>query len=216
MPTLAWPIAFAVVAVVHLGLNVAGASPWDSITKCLLAPLLAAWVLSAGGPRIVVLALALCVLGDLFLELTPSDTWFLPGMAAFAAAHVCFVTYFVSRGALDWLADRPLVGAGYLVVAVALVAWLWPGLEAGLRAPVAVYAVLLCATAVCAWAVGPVAAVGGLLFLLSDALIALDVAGRATPAPHGLWVMLTYALAIGLLAAGTLGARADLRVGVRV
>ena len=37
--------------VVHLVLDVAGAEPWDSVTKCLLAPLLAGWVLAAGGPR---------------------------------------------------------------------------------------------------------------------------------------------------------------------
>jgi uncharacterized membrane protein YhhN len=215
MSPLAWPVAFAVVAVVHLVLNVTGTSPWDSVTKCLLAPLLAAWVLASGGPRILVLALAACVLGDLFLELTPSDTWFLPGMAAFAAAHVCFVAYLVSRGAVDWLADRPLVGAVYVAVAVALVAWVWGGLEPGLRVPVAVYALLLTTTAVCAWAAGPVAAVGGLLFLVSDALIALDVAGRWTPAPEGLWIMLTYALAIGLLVAGSLGERADLRATAR-
>lgn len=212
MSTLVWPSAFAVVAVVHLGLNVAGATPWDSATKCLLAPLLAAWVLSVGGPRILVVALAFCVLGDLFLELSPSDTWFLPGMGAFAVAHVCFVSYFVSRGALDWLTERPLVGAAYLAAAVALVSWLWGGLEPGLRVPVAVYALLLTTTALCAWAIGPIAAVGGLLFLLSDALIALDVAGRWTPPVPGLWIMLTYALAIGLLTAGALAGRAGTRL----
>jgi hypothetical protein len=216
MPLVAWPIVFVAATVVHLVLNVAGATPWDSVTKCLLAPLLAGWVLAAGGPRVVALALVLCVLGDLFLELTPSDTWFLPGMGAFALAHVCFVAYFASRGAFGWLADRPLVGAVYLAAAVALVAWLWGGLEPGLRGPVAVYAVLLTTTAVCAWTLGPVAAAGGLLFLVSDALIALDVAGRWTPPAEGFWIMLTYALAIGLLTAGTLGARADVRLPARV
>lgn len=215
MPLVAWPLAFVAATLVHLVLNVAGATPWDSVTKCLLAPLLAGWVLAAGGPRIVALALLLCVLGDLFLELTPSDTWFLPGMAAFALAHVCFVTFFASRGAFGWLADRPLVGAVYLAAAVGLVAWLWSGLEPGLRVPVAVYAVLLTTTAACAWALGPVTAAGGLLFLLSDALIALDVAGRWTPRPEGIWIMLTYALAIGLITAGVLGARTDARVPVR-
>lgn len=215
MPLVAWPLAFVAATVVHLVLNVAGATPWDSVTKCLLAPLLAGWVLAAGGPRIVALALLFCVVGDLLLELTPSDTWFLPGMAAFALAHVCFIAFFASRGAVDRLADRPLVGAAYLAAAVVLVVWLWDGLEPGLRVPVAVYALLLTTTAVCAWASGPVAATGGLLFLVSDALIALDVAGRWTPRPEGFWVMLTYALAIGLLTAGVLGSRADARVPAR-
>ncbi len=215
MPVVAWPLAFVTMTVVHLVLNVVGVTPWDSVTKCLLAPLLAGWVLAAGGPRIVALALLLCVLGDLLLELTPTDTWFLPGMAAFALAHVCFVTFFASRGAFGWLSDRPLVGAVHLAVAVALVAWLWSGLEPGLRGPVAVYGLLLSTTAACAWALGPVTAAGGLLFLLSDALIALDVAGRWTPPVEGFWIMLTYALAIGLITAGVLGARSDARVSVR-
>ncbi len=192
-------------------LDVAGAEPWDSVTKCLLAPLLAGWVLASGGPRILVLALVACVTGDLLLELEPSDTWFVPGMAAFALAHVCFVTYFVSRGAVPWLRARPGVVAAYLVVAAALVGTVWSGLEPDLHVPVAAYALVLTATGLASWAGGRVTAAGGALFLLSDALIALDVAGRWSPAPTGFWIMLTYALAIGLLVAGALAADAGRR-----
>src|SRR5664279_4541420 len=101
-----WLAGFAVVAVVHLALNAADLGPWDSITKVLLAPLLAAWVLEQRGPRLLVTALAFCFAGDLLLEL---DNLFVAGMAAFAAAHVCFIWFFVQRGALPALRARPWI-----------------------------------------------------------------------------------------------------------
>ena len=115
-----WIIAFGVVAVVHLVLNGTDASPWDSITKCLLAPLLAAWVIEQKGPRAVVIALILCFLGDLFLEL--GDRMFVVGMAAFAGAHITFIRFFIARGAINQLRRRPPVLIVYVVAAVGLVA----------------------------------------------------------------------------------------------
>ncbi|GGZ34313.1 hypothetical protein GCM10010365_64050 [Streptomyces poonensis] len=58
---------------------------------------------------------------------------------------------------------------------------------------------------------GPVAALGGFLFLLSDTLIATGVAEWPRLPRPDLWVMLTYLAAQYLLARGalwTLGARA--------
>src|SRR5689334_9097582 len=89
-----WIIGFGAVAIVHLVLNAVDASPWDSITKCLLAPLLIAWVIQLDGPWLLVAALAFCFGGDLFLEI---ESMFVVGMASFAAAHVCFITFFVQR-----------------------------------------------------------------------------------------------------------------------
>lgn len=196
-----WLIAFAVVSIGHLGLNAAGAEPWDSITKCLLAPLLAGWVVEQKGPRILVVALVFCWLGDLFLEL---DDLFVVGMAAFAVAHVAFITYFVRRGAIDRLKDRPLIVAVYVVAAIGMVVWVWGGLETGLRPPILVYAALLVGTAATSLAVDVRAGIGGALFLVSDGVIALGEAGRIDPdaAVTGLAIMVLYILAIFLLATG--------------
>jgi len=194
-----WLAAFGVAVVVHLALVLADTQPWDSITKGLIAPLLAAWVVEQRGPRVLALALAFCFLGDLFLEL---DGFFIAGMAAFAAAHVCFVTFFVRRGALDALRRRVWIPLALLVAAIGLLAWIWGGLDAGLRVPVLVYAVLLSTTAATALAVDLRAGLGALLFLFSDGLIAARIAERfpEDSAVGGFVVMLTYTLALFFLA----------------
>lgn len=194
-----WLAAFGLAVVVHLVLVLADAQPWDSITKCLLAPLLAVWVVEQSGPRVLVLALVFCFFGDLFLEL---DGFFIAGMAAFAAAHVCFVTFFVRRGALDVLRRRVWIPLVLLVAAVGLLAWVWAGLDAELRVPVLVYAVLLSTTAATALAVDLRAGIGALLFLFSDGLIAARIAERFSEdsVVGGFVVMLTYTLALFFLA----------------
>ncbi len=199
-----WLLAFGVVTVVHLALNAADAAPWDSITKCLLAPLLIGWVAQLGGPRLLVLALVGCFLGDLFLELP--EAWFPVGMAAFAAAHVCFIRFFVQRGALARLRRRPWIVLVYGAAAVAMIAWCWGGLADDIRPLVPVYAALLAGTAATALAVDVRAGLGGLLFLVSDGIIAASEAGRLDPdaVGTGLAIMALYIGAIFLLTTGIL------------
>ena len=194
-----WLIAFGAVSLVHLVLNGAGATPWDSITKCLLAPLLVGWVVAQRGPRLLVVALVFCFLGDLFLEL---DDLFIVGMAAFAAAHLAFIIVFVQRGALERLRARPFIVVAYVVVAIGMVAWCWGGLEAGLKAPIPVYAALLVGTAATSLVIDVRAGIGAALFLVSDGIIALSEAGRIDEDATltGLAIMTLYLLAIFLLA----------------
>lgn len=193
-----WLIAFGVIAIVHLVLNGAEVTPWDSITKCLLAPLLLAWVIEQNGPRLLAVALVFCFLGDLFLEL---DDLFIVGMAAFAIAHIAFITLFVQRGALAQLKQKPLIAVVYAAAAIAMVAWCWGGLEAGLKAPIPVYAALLVGTAATALAVDVRAGIGAAFFLVSDGIIALSEAGRIDKdaTATGLAIMALYILAIYFL-----------------
>jgi uncharacterized membrane protein YhhN len=139
------------------------------------------------------------------------DGLFIVGMAAFAAAHVCYVTYFVRSGALAALRKKWWIPAGYLVLWAALVAWLWPGLGT-LQVPVAAYSLLLFSTGATSAGFSARTGLGGLLFVLSDSLIALRIADEATydrlPL-GGVWVMVTYLAAQFLLASGT--ARAPVR-----
>lgn len=191
--------AFWICSAVHLVLVAVAWSPLESVTKALLMPLLAAWVAARRGPRLLVAALLLSWLGDVALEI---DGLFLAGMGAFAAAHLCYVTYFVRAGALGVLRRRWAVPLVYAVVWAVLLFLLWPGLG-DLRVPVACYSLLLTATAVTAAGHGLRAAAGGALFLLSDTLIALDLAGGDFPL-RGLLVMSTYLAAQYLLASGIL------------
>ncbi|MET1039318.1 MAG: lysoplasmalogenase [Aeromicrobium sp.] len=196
-----WLIAFGAIAVAHLVLNGAGADPWDSITKCLLAPLLASWVVEQDGPRLLVVALVFCFLGDLFLEI---DDLFIVGMAAFAVAHVALITVFVQRGAIERLRATPLILVAYVVAGIGMVAWCWGGLEPDLKPAIPVYAALLIGTAATSLAADVRAGVGGALFLVSDGIIALSEAGRIDEDATltGLAIMALYVLAIFLLATG--------------
>ncbi|MBK3633804.1 lysoplasmalogenase [Streptomyces asoensis] len=170
------------------------------VAKPLLMPLLAAWAALRGAPRLLVVAL-LCGWGGDVLLLSDADPAFLAGMASFAAGHVCYLTLFARTGRPR--AHAALLAPCYAVALVATVALLWSDLPAGLRVPVAVYSTLLTAMAYGASArLGPVAGVGGALFLLSDTLIATGVAEWPQPPRPDLWIMLTYIAAQFLLARG--------------
>ena len=198
-----WPALFAVVTAVHLVLLGLDVAPLDSITKCLIAPTLIGWTIAADGPRALLGFLVFCLLGDLFLEIEPL---FIAGMAAFAVAHLILVTHLVQHGALDALRARPWLVAVYGIPSVALVIWLWGGLPAELLVPVPIYTALLLTTAVTSIAVDRVVGAGGLLFLVSDGIIALGVAERVPPeaALTQLSIMTLYSAAIGLITVGLL------------
>lgn len=208
MRAVPWVWAFAAVTTVHLVLLGLDLSPWDSITKCLLAPVLIGWTLSAHGPRALVAFLAFCLLGDLFLEI---DGWFVPGMAAFALAHVVLVTHLVRLGAARRLRTTPWLAIAYVVAGSLLVGWIWTDLPADLVVPVPVYAALLVATAATSATVGRVTGAGGLAFLVSDAIIILGVTEQvpADAAATRLAIMVLYAAAIALITAGLLRHQSD-------
>ena len=198
-----WIIGFGVVAVVHLVLNAVDASPWDSITKCLLAPLLLAWVIEQKGPRLLVAALVFCFFGDLFLEL---EDLFIVGMAAFALGHICFIRFFISRGAIGQLKRKPWILAIYVLAGIAMIAYGWSGLEDGLKPVVPIYAALLVGTAATSLATDLRAGLGGLLFLISDGVILLGEADRIDKdaVGSGLAIMALYIAAIFFLTTGIL------------
>ncbi|MFC4057385.1 lysoplasmalogenase [Planomonospora corallina] len=192
--------AFAVCSALHLAAVAADTGLPASVTKALLMPLLAAWLLARGGPRPVVAGLLLSTGGDIALEFEGTGP-FVTGMAFFAAAHVCYVVFFLRGGAVAGLRRQWIVPVAYGVVWAAMVVALWPGLGA-LRIPVALYSLLLTATAVTSAGYGLRAGIGGCLFLVSDALIALGLAGLPRPPVPGLWVMATYIAAQYLIASG--------------
>jgi len=127
------------------------------------------WAIAAG--------LLLSTAGDVFLML-PRDR-FVAGLASFLLAHLCYLRAFsievpFGAGLLLWL---PFFAAGGMVVAL-----VWPGLKPALRGPVVVYVIVIAAMAGQAtgrWyaagsAVALAAAVGAGLFVVSDAVLAID------------------------------------------
>jgi uncharacterized membrane protein YhhN len=119
--------------------------------------------------------------GDVFLML-PMDL-FVPGLLAFLLAHLCFLLALLGDSRF---AARPLPMLGTLVYGAINVALLWPSIAASLRWPVIVYvAVLACMGGQAVVrarmffvrrdimrASATRAAIGALIFLLSDSLLA--------------------------------------------
>jgi len=167
-----------------------------------------AWPRGAEAPTIrrwVRAGLALSLAGDVFL-LWPEG--FLPGLVSFLLAHLAYIVAFTRKVRF---AARPLAFAVYGVVAAAILWQLWPGVPPALRAAVLAYVVCLASMAAQAgvlWltARGPDAkalardaALGGLLFLGSDSLLAFDKFSAPLPLAS-LWILATYWLAQGLIA----------------
>jgi uncharacterized membrane protein YhhN len=162
------------------------------VSKVSLMPLLLSWSRTEQAPPLLQAALLASAAGDLLLE---TDLQ-LAGIAAFGAAHACYLAVFLAEpGRRSWR-----VVAAYGALWAALIAVLSPGLG-GQRVPVAAYALLLTATAVVSRWHNPRSGLGGALFLISDALIAMRLSGRDFPG-RGALVMSTYAVGQYLLASG--------------
>jgi len=201
---------YAALSALHLACLLAGLSLGADLTKPLLMLALAAAV-GLAAPRLLLGALLASCVGDLFLIF--GGSWFLVGMGGFAVAHVCYVTHFVRTGALRDRARLLWTGAPYAVVWAVLITLLWPDLDAGLRIPLAVYSLLLTATAVSSACTGLRTGLGGALFLVSDSLIATDLADWPQLPAAGFWVMATYLTAQYLLATGIVRRVRDERSG---
>jgi uncharacterized membrane protein YhhN len=185
-------------------------------TKPLLMPVLAAFLLAAGdrkagAGRLPAAGMLLGGLGDTALLASErSERWFIPGMGGFAAGHACYIAALARDGAAR--GARPRVAAGYAALWAVLIAVLWRRLG-DLRVPVAAYSLLLVTMAVLASGRNRAAAAGGALFVLSDTLIALGLAGiKAVPRQDSA-VMPTYVAAQFLLAAGWLRPPATTAMG---
>jgi len=133
---------------------------------------------------------------------------FVPGLVAFLLAHLAYLRAFtqVRRFGAWWSAF-----VGYGVLAVVLLAWLWPGVPAELRMPVLVYVACLASMAAQAAVVGwrargtvfghedALLALGGALFLFSDSCIAFNKFAGPLPTAAAL-VLPTYWAAQWLIA----------------
>jgi uncharacterized membrane protein YhhN len=191
---------FALLAAVHMGALLADATTVAQLTKPALMPVLAAYVALCGGPRPLVAALLCGCGGDVLLQLG-GEAAFLAGMGCFAAGHLCSLALFARSGRRR---TAPWAATGYAAVWLGGTAALWPGLDPGLRAPVAAYSLLLTAMALGALRPGWRTGLGGALFLLSDGLIAAGLADwPRLPVPQ-FWIMATYCAAQYLLTAGLL------------
>ncbi|KAF1055460.1 MAG: hypothetical protein GAK43_00254 [Stenotrophomonas maltophilia] len=147
--------------------------------------------------------MALSCVGDIALML-PVDA-FLPGLVVFLLAHGCYIVAFRA----GWGGGGWLLGSGVLLATVAAVniAGLWPHLPLAMRVPVLVYVAALALMAALALARAGArsappgarwAAVGALLFVASDALLAWDRFAGGLPQASLLVLASYYAAQYGI------------------
>ncbi|MFJ1510565.1 lysoplasmalogenase [Cellulosimicrobium funkei] len=213
---VAWG-ALALLILVHLAAHLLGAETLADTSQWFLMPVLAGclWLATrrhADGDRpgrrsrlvrLTLVALGFSWLGDTAPDLADGDTAFLVMVGFFLCAQVVYTIAFWPYRAGSVL-RRPLALVPYGLALLALVVACAPG-AGPLLVPVVVYGVCLVTMAVVATGVDRLAAVGGAVFLLSDALIALNAFAPWYDLPgHGFWVMLTYVVGQVLLVLGVL------------
>ncbi|HEV7307295.1 lysoplasmalogenase [Ensifer sp.] len=157
----------------------------------------------------VAIGLVSAAAGDTFLML-PGD-YFLAGLICFLLTHCAYI-FALTRDAK--LNAHPLVFCVFGLLALAVVGGLWTSLPSAMRIPVIIYALALGVMAAQAVsrglqlkgtpreATGRYAAYGGLLFMLSDTLLAYGRFRWQIPY-NALWVLGTYYAAQYLLARST-------------
>jgi uncharacterized membrane protein YhhN len=166
--------------------------------------LLAALATSVHGPRYqvaIVVGLACSLVGDVMLML-PRDR-FVPGLAAFLLAHLAYLVAFASGVPVG---TAPVLILPLLATGTLLLRLLWPGLGR-FRGPVLAYTVAILLMVWQAWGrnrVAPsegasLAAAGAALFMMSDAILALNRFRRPWSGAQ-IAIMTSYVAAQALIA----------------
>lgn len=160
----------------------------EYVVKPAALAALTAWAYAGGAPALLVVGLVCSLAGDVFLML-PGDL-FLAGLGAFLAAHLAYLAVLTAP-----LAHRAFWAVGLLVATAPLHRRILGAVRRPrLRAACIVYMLALVAMTGSALATGPLATgIGGLLFLLSDTLLAWNRFVRPWSWAHTA-VMITYHL----------------------
>ncbi|MGP9538816.1 lysoplasmalogenase family protein [Brachybacterium sp. AOP43-C2-M15] len=195
-----------VVSAVHLAAQLLGLVVLAALTQVLLMPLLAlALWRGTRSPRarlvtLVLVALGFSWIGDVIPRLVGGDAGFLGMVGGFLVAQLVYAAAFwpYRRGSLlgGGRTDRGRWGRRAALLpylAVALVTVVLSAAGAGPLLPaVILYAGAITVMAVLSTGVGRLGGLGGAVFMVSDALIALEAFAVLTLPAHPVWVMTTY------------------------
>ena len=204
---------FIVAVILNLVGRFVGNEVLASAVKPMLMPFLALTALAAAGAterkevRLLVLALLLGCVGDVFL-IYDGFLFFVAGMVAFLSGHICYMCLFGGKSwkgftAKTWI---PAIVAMAALTAALIIAI---GVNGAMLVPMCVYGfalmLLIFSTLAgvfrfrtCTWWI---LLAGALLFTFSDSLIAIGTFNGDFPGREFL-VMLTYIAAQTLLAIG--------------
>ena len=179
------------------------------VSKCLLMPLLAAcyMLISPEPAPFVVFAILSGFVGDLVLLFRPRKWAFPAGILAFATGHVFYILSFASRITLQppWYLFA-LIAFVTIACAATLMYYIWRGIPRKLRVPSYVYMLVIgsmvsSAALFTLYETTPLrwlAALGGVLFALSDTTLSID-AFHHPVRYRNVIVMSTYILAQTLI-----------------
>lgn len=195
---------YVLVGIVHLVALAVSEENLSTFTKPLLMPFLLAGLLFAL-PRwrtqvalFAALAIVFSLAGDVGIA-TPGELSFLIALGLFLIAHIFYIVLFAWKLRMRQMSLWSLVYLAWWVVFLVILA---PH-TGSILIPVAVYGLVLGTMGAIALSCNRFIAIGGLLFVISDSLLALH---KFLPG-FDLWqadftIMLTYIAAQGLIAVG--------------
>jgi uncharacterized membrane protein YhhN len=162
-----------------------------TVAKTASVGLLAVLAIIEGGPAMLAAALFLGAAGDAFLA-QEGERFFLAGLASFLLAHLAYLMLFAETGggveillAQPWRAILPLIA---LAASALLLTRLIKAAAPGLRMPVAVYVLAIAAMMLASATVGaPIVMLGAFLFVVSDAILAIEKFLMPSGSPHRRW-----------------------------
>ncbi len=214
-------VFFLAACAVNLYGCVTGNVTVERYVKGALMPLLAVTGLAFLAPRqFNIRVVALLVLAQMFgwagdsLLMGSGFAWFATGIGAFLLGHICYISIF-SRS-LKGLRPTTWVIAVVVMAAILISLVLAIGISGALLAPMVIYGAALLVISFCGlcgicrrcepgsrvwWMV----LCGGLLFLISDGLIAMRTFDMGAFELRGFTIMSTYLVAQSLLCAAAIG-----------
>ncbi len=215
--SISWIQLYLLMGIIQLLSIVLDYVPVHDVTKYLLMPPLAMYVITqmasgAKGKRIILAAVFLSWLGDIFLIYTQrNELYFLLGLGSFLLAHIAYIlSFFTLRnpGKSQWI--LLLLAIPFGIYAAWLLNTLMPSLG-DMQVPVIVYGCVITVMGISAllrfgktfsysfWFVF----IGAVLFIISDSLIAWNMFYKPVQMA-GLLIMITYIIAQYLIVSGLL------------
>ena len=165
--------------------------------------------------RLSIFALILSYAGDIILMIPGNNPlFFISGLVSFLIAHLCYTKLFTTLSPLDkHFLKKNLIGTiGIIIFLISLLLYLVPKIDATLKIPVTVYAIIICTMLISAINLKEkiekkpqqLILVGAILFVISDSILALnkfDPSFQGITLMHAL-VMTTYISAQGFIIYG--------------
>lgn len=212
-------LLYLIVTLINLWAGYANHETLILISKPLLMPILALWFYlettkhSSLFRKLILAALFFSWGGDTFLMFVESkgEQFFLLGLGSFLITHLLYTTAFLKT--VSWnkgfLSKHKWVPLPFLIFFSGFLAFLLPDVAPQMKIPVAVYSLVIISMVLAAFNWNTIESqntfllifFGALIFMCSDAIIALNKFKSPIPQAH-FWIMSLYLLGQYLIVRG--------------